>query len=107
MGLELHDKCGRLHYVPGPCPAPGVFKPSSANTGPVTIQGMNAKKLTVDGRSLEAGDLRPGQNIVVNLSTGEVVPAKDKRNGDRHKPGYQAQKQREYRARRAKMKEAK
>jgi hypothetical protein len=39
----------------------------------------------------------------------EVVGSKPTRgrSADRHKPGYQAQKQREYRARRAKMKEPK
>jgi len=76
MPLMICPKCKKFHYVPGACPAP----------------------------KLERVAKPPSKAEPDDTSRPVIRSSAKPRNADRHKPGYQAQKQREYRARKNKAK---
>lgn len=74
MPLMICPKCERFHYVPGECLVPKSTGPHPAGVQPAT-EGASSILAPVDTKP------------------------KPSRKADRHPPGYQAQKQREYRER--------
>ncbi len=72
MPLMICPKCKKFHYVPGDCPV------------------QKLERVAQPKKQAESDDI---SQPVARSS----IPKP--RNADRHKPGYQAQKPREYRAR--------
>jgi hypothetical protein len=93
MPLMICPKCTKFHYVPGDCPQP-------RSTAALTEVPVQSPKRAAQ-RKLGSTDV-----MRVNTAAGTQAPPVETkpRNADRHKPGYQAAKQREYRERRARLK---
>ena len=51
---------------------PLKFKPTKANTGPVTCNGKVLTLVHEDGKPVMVGDLLPGEEYEFNVDTGVV-----------------------------------